>query len=161
LGIQAAEEKPIIPEELEGGDKEEKPEGPQDFCITDGQDIPIEEPLEVAGDGGIPADDGKAKSDNDGEKDADHRIRGQVGPPADEGDPDADDKSKQNHRGPDIKAEDKANGNSGEGGMTDGVGKESHSGIDDLYAHDGTHGGQEDQADQGLLHEFCLHGFKG
>ena len=159
-GIEADVEQAVVAPGLESHDGEEQEAQPEQFGFGDREDVAIEEALEVAGHAAVAADHGQAEGHDRGEDHADDGVGGQGAAPLEGHDGEAHGQAEKRHGPGGAHGEDQAQRDAGEGGVADGIGEKCHAEVDDLDTHGGGHGGDEEEAEQGLLHEAHLQAIK-
>ncbi len=159
--VEADVEKAVVAPDLKGRERGEEEQQPADVAFRNGQNVAVEELLEITGHGVVAADDGEAEGHDRRKEDADDRVRRKGAVALYGHDAETYAYAEERHGEVRIDRKDQPEGHTCEGRMADGVGKEGHAEADDLHAHAGGHRREEDEGQHGLLHEAGLQAIEG
>ena len=154
--IESDIEQTVVTDDLKDQQGDEQNGQTNDLALAHGQHVTVKELLHGAGHARLAADNGQTESHDGRKDDADDRIRGKGTAPADGHDGQTHQHAERRHGPVRVNREQQAQSHTGKGRMPDGIGKEGHAEGDDLHSQGGCHGGEQQDGQQGLLHEAQL-----
>jgi len=154
--IEGDIEQTVVTDDLKDQQGDEQNGQTNDLALAHGQHVTVKELLHGAGHARLAADNGQTESHDGRKDDADDRIRGKGAAPAYGHDGQTHQHAERRHGPVRVNREQQAQSHTGKGRMPDGIGKEGHAEGDDLHSQGGCHGGEQQDGQQGLLHEAQL-----